>query len=196
MSVDEGELESVGVRGNARLTGSAGAVIFVLLAAEGITILRVQDLILAHVFIGMLLIPIVALKLGTTIYRFSRYYRGDAAYLRKGPPPMVLRLLGPVVVALTLAVLGTGVATIAAGPSRRWIVTAHKASFVLWFGAMAVHVLGHILETPALALADWRARTRREASGSSTRLAVLFITIVLGLGLASISLGWVGAWRR
>ena len=196
MSVDEGELESVGVRGNARLTGSAGAVIFVLLAAEGVTVLRVHDLISAHVFIGMLLIPIVALKFGTTIYRFCRYYRGDAAYIRKGPPPMVLRLLGPFVVALTLAVLGTGVATIAAGPSRRWIVTAHEVSFVLWFGAMTVHVLGHILETPGLALADWRARTRHEASGSSTRLAVLFITIVLGFGLASSSLGWLGAWRR
>jgi hypothetical protein len=61
---------------------------------------------------------------------------------------------------------------------------------------MAVHVLGHIFETPALALADWRASTRREAPGSSTRLAVLTITIVLGLGLASSSLGWVGDWRR
>ena len=42
-----------------------------LLAIEGVTILSVQRLISAHVFIGMLLIPIVALKMGSTIYRFS-----------------------------------------------------------------------------------------------------------------------------
>jgi hypothetical protein len=62
--------------------------------------------------------------------------------------------------------------------------------------AMTVHVLGHALETPALALADWQGRTRHEASGSSTCIAVVLIAIVVGVGLASISLGWVGAWRR
>jgi hypothetical protein len=196
VSVGERARESVGVEGNARLTGSAGAVIFVLLAAEGITILSVQRLISAHVFIGMLLIPIVALKMGTTIYRFSRYYRGDAAYTRKGPPAKVLRLLGPVVVVLTIAVFGTGVVAIATGPSSRWIMTAHKASFILWFGAMTVHVLGHILETPALAFADWRRSTRREARGSLARIAVLFATIAVGLALAGSSLGWIGAWRH
>ena len=35
---------------------------------------------------------------------------------------------------------------------------AHKASFVLWFGAMAIHVLGHFLETPRLAGADYGRR--------------------------------------
>jgi hypothetical protein len=195
VGVGERGRESVGVRGNARLTGSAGAVIFVFLAAEGITIPSVQRLLTAHVFIGMLLIPIVALKMGTTIYRFYRYYRGDLAYTRKGPPAKVLRLLGPVVVVLTIAVFGTGVGAITAGPSS-WIVTAHKASFVLWFGAMTVHVLGHIRETPALALADWQRRTRREATRSLARITLLSATIAVGLGLAVISLGWIGAWRH
>ena len=109
---------------------------------------------------------------------------------------MVLRLLGPVVVVLTIAVFGTGVVAIRVGPSSRWILTAHKASFILWFGAMTVHVLGHILETPALALADWRRSTRREARGSLARIAVLFATIAVGLALAGSSLGWIGAWRQ
>ena len=196
MVIEADQRESVGVKGNARLTGSSGALIFVLLAAEGVTILRVQQLISAHVFIGMLLVPIVVLKLGTTGYRFSRYYRGDPAYVRKGPPPVLLRLLGPIVVVLTAAVLATGIAAIAAGPSNRWIVTAHKASFILWFGAMTVHVLGHILETPALAVADLQPQTRREASGAGARIAVLVLTVALGVSLATLSLGWVGAWGR
>lgn len=196
MIVGEGGRESVGVQGNARLTGSAGAVIFLLLAIEGVTILSVQRLISAHVFIGMLLIPIVALKMGSTIYRFSRYYRGDSAYTHKGPPSIVLRLLGPVVVVLTIVVFGTGVVAITAGPSSRWILTAHKASFILWFGAMAVHVLGHILETPALLLADWRRSTRGEARGSLARIALLATTVAVGFGLAVVSLGWISGWRQ
>jgi hypothetical protein len=61
---------------------------------------------------------------------------------------------------------------------------------------MTVHVLGHIRETPALALADWQRRTRREATRSLARITLLSATIAVGLGLAVISLGWIGAWRH
>ena len=46
-----------GVEGNARLTASVAVVLFVLLAAEGVTILRIRPLLTPHVFIGMLLAP-------------------------------------------------------------------------------------------------------------------------------------------
>ena len=42
-------------------------------------------------------------------WRFARYYTGAPAYRRKGPPPVLLRLLGPVVVILTLVLLFSGV---------------------------------------------------------------------------------------
>ena len=42
--------------GNARITGSVGAAIFVLLFVEGLTVLRVKELISWHVFFGVLLI--------------------------------------------------------------------------------------------------------------------------------------------
>jgi hypothetical protein len=190
------DVEPEGVTGNARLTGAAGAVIFVLLAIEGLTILRVRQLISLHVFIGVLLGPLVLLKVATTAYRAARYYRGDARYVRKGPPPLILRLLGPMVVVLSLAVLGTGLAAIAAGRRHSdLIITAHKAAFVLWFGAMAVHVLGHILETPALAIADW-SRRNRAVRGASLRIGVLLATIAIGAAVATVSLGWIGAWRH
>ena len=81
------------VAGNSRLTAGAGALIFVLLAAEGVTILSVRGLLNAHVFIGMLLIPPVLVKTASTGWRFYRYYTGSPAYVRKGPPPPLLRLL-------------------------------------------------------------------------------------------------------
>jgi len=185
-----------GPRGNARLTGAIGAVIFVALAAEGLTLLGVHRLISAHVFIGMFLVPAVAVKTASTMYRFARYYTGDPEYVRKGPPATVLRLLGPVVVVTTIALLVTGIAAIAAGPSTRWIVQAHKASFVIWFGAMTIHVLGHILETPALAFADWRSRERSQVPAARSRIVALVVTVVVGLALATLSLGWIGAWHR
>ena len=46
-----------GVAANARLTASNAAILLVLLAAEGVTILRVRELLTPHVFIGMVLVP-------------------------------------------------------------------------------------------------------------------------------------------
>src|SRR5205823_3919476 len=90
-----------GPDGNERLTAASGAVLFLLLAAEGVTILSIGQLLSPHVFIGMLLIPPVALKLASTGWRFARYYRGTREYREKGPPLLPLRLLAPVVVAST-----------------------------------------------------------------------------------------------
>jgi hypothetical protein len=185
-----------GPLGNARLTGSIGAFIFVALAAEGLTLLGVGRFLSAHVFIGMLVVPAVAVKTGSTLYRFARYYRGEPNYVRKGPPPAVLRLLGPLVVVTTIALFATGIAAIAAGPSTRWIVQAHKASFIIWFGVMTIHVLGHVLETPALAFADWHRRERSRVPGAGPRLLVLSVTVAAGLALATLSLSWIGAWHH
>jgi hypothetical protein len=123
------------------------AVLLVLLAAEGVTVLRVRALLTAHVLIGVLLVPPVLLKIGTTGYRFVRYYTGSPAYRRKGPPALLLRVLGPLVVVLTTCLFASGIALLFAGPGlRRDLLLLHKASFVLWFVVMAVHVLGHLLD--------------------------------------------------
>ena len=68
-----------------------GAVLLVLLAVEGFTILRVGRLLTLHFFLGMLLLGPVTLKAGSVIYRFARYYSGSAPYRRKGPPAPLLR---------------------------------------------------------------------------------------------------------
>ena len=185
-----------GPPGNARLTASIGALIFVALAAEGLTLLGVQRFISPHVFIGMFLAPAVAVKTASTLYRFARYYTGDPEYLRRGSPPMILRFLGPAVVVTTLGVLATGIAALAAGPSTRWLVQAHKASFIIWLAVMTVHVLGHILETPGLAFADWRRGDRVRVPAARTRIIVLLVTGATGLALATTSLGWIEAWHH
>jgi len=136
---------------NERLTAASGAALLLLLAAEGVTILFIRPLLSAHVFIGMLLIPPVALKLGSTGWRFVRYYRGARAYVDRGPPLLPLRLLAPLVVVSTLVVFGTGVALLVRGPGGGLLLGLHKASFVVWLAATGVHVLAYVWRVPRLA---------------------------------------------
>ena len=193
--LDEEEPDQ-GVEANARLTAMTAAVLLLLLVAEGLTILRVRALLTPHVVIGMLLVPPVLLKIGTTSWRFARYYLGDPEYRRKGPPPVLLRLLGPFVVLLTVAVLGTGIALILSPTTgRSQLLLLHKATFVLWFGAMTLHVLGHLLDTARLAPRDFYWRTRAQVHGASARQWLIVGAVVIGGILALAVAPKIGPWQ-
>jgi hypothetical protein len=180
---------------NARLTGSTAAVLLVLLAAEGVTVLQVGRLLTLHVFIGMLLVPPILLKVGSTLWKFARYYLGAPAYRLKGPPLLILRLLGPFVVILTLTVVVSGIALLLAPlPWRSTLSLVHKASFILWFGAMSLHVLGHLVDTARLAPRDWLRQTRHQVDGAGARQWALATSLVVGLILAVLVAPRVGPW--
>ncbi len=185
-----------GVAGNARLTGAVAAALLLLLAAEGATIPFIGSLLGPHIFIGMLLIPPVLLKLGSTGYRFARYYTGSVPYVQKGPPHLGLRVLAPGVILTTLALFGTGVALLLAGPPSDTLKFAHKLSFIAWVALMTVHVLGHFLEVPALALADWRRDRSREArvTGAGPRAIALGLAILVGIAVALLTYSIAQPW--
>lgn len=186
----------VGVEGNSRLTSMTGMVLLVLLAVEGFTVLSVRQMITLHVYLGVLLLGPVLLKCATTTYRFVRYYRGSEPYVRKGPPHVILRVLGPVVIVSTLALLGTGIGLIATGPDHREpLLTLHQASFVIWFGAMAIHVLGHTVAAGADIVREYRsARSSPVARRRSLRLLAVGLSIVAGVGVASALLPSAHSW--
>jgi hypothetical protein len=184
-----------GVEGNARLTGSVAVALLVLLAAEGATIPFIGPLLGPHIFIGLLLVPPVLLKMGSTGYRFARYYTHSEAYTRKGPPAMPLRLLAPGVVITTLALFGTGVALAFASPPSDTLVFAHKLSFFAWVALMTLHVLGHVLELPRLAGADLRRGPKAAAvGGGAQRATVLGIAIVAGVTFGLLGLSIASSW--
>jgi hypothetical protein len=160
-----------------------------------VTILRIHPLLTPHVFIGMLLVPPVLLKFGSVMWRFARYYRGDPEYRAKGPPPLALRLLGPLVVVLTFVVFATGIVLLL-GPTglRSQMLLLHKASFIAWLAVLALHVLGHILDTARLAPRDWLPRTRRQVRGSGLRQWTVVASLALGLVLAAVVVPHVGTW--
>lgn len=188
-----------GVESNTRLTAMTGALIFVLLAAEGVTVLRIGPLLGVHVLIGMVLVPPVVLKIGSTSYRFARYYLGSPPYRRKGPPPPLLRALGPLVVASTLVLLASGIALLLVAPGnlRSELLVVHKASFLFWFAVMAVHVLGHLAETARVAPLDWYKKTAAEVEGARLRQWAAAASVALGVPLGLLLLGkahgWLGA---
>jgi len=185
-----------------------GAVLLLLLAAEGFTILRIGRLLTLHFFLGMLLLGPVALKAGSVLYRFFRYYTGSAPYRRKGPPAPLLRLLGPVLMLLTAVVFGSGVMLAIVGPSGRqpWLLF-HKASFILWFGAMAIHVLAYVSKLPRLLYAEARgtatsgnggwppARAAQVLGGRGVRLSLLVASLAAGLVIALLTVHLAGAWE-
>jgi hypothetical protein len=176
-----------GSDGNERLTGVAAVVLLVLLALEGVTIVFLGPLLPLHLFVGLLLIPPVALKLASTGYRFARYYAGSPAYRRKGPPAALLRLLAPAVVASTVAVFASGVWLLLAGPRvRGTALPLHKASFILWFAVTTVHVLGHLPRLPRVLRSEYARpdALRPGDRGRAARQLAIGAALVAGLALA------------
>ena len=186
--------DAAGVQGNERLTALAGTILLAGFAAEGVTILALGRLLTLHFFLGMLLIGPVLLKIGSVGYRFVRYYAGARPYVRKGPPAPLLRLLGPFVIVTSLAVLGTGVLLAVAGPGRGPWLLLHKASFVLWFGVMTIHVLAYAWRLPRLLRGTPGPPGRRVPPGGPARGALLAAALAGGLVIALLTIHLEGAW--
>lgn len=148
---------SGGPAGNALLTAWTGLVLLVLFVAELVTLLDLSQWLDWHVVIGVLLVPPALLKTASTGWRIVRYYTGEPRYERAGPPPMLLRLLGPLVVAATLALLGSGLLLVIAGPATArqpfltivgrplGLVSVHSAMAVVWAVVTGLHVLARLV---------------------------------------------------
>ena len=185
----------LGTDANARLTSSTALVLLVLLAVEGVTVLRVGSLLTLHVFIGMLLVPPVLVKLASTFWRFAKYYSGSREYREKGPPLLILRLLGPFVAILTVILFASGILLLLAPHAWRGnMLLLHQASFVVWFACMTIHVLGHIKETAQLSTKDWVRRTRVRVAGSRWRRLVITTSLASGVVLGFLTITSVGTW--
>jgi hypothetical protein len=186
-----------GPEGNEHLTGITGAVLLAGFAIEGVTIVSLHRFLWLHFALGFLLCGPVALKIGSTLYRFARYYTGSAPYVRKGPPAPILRILGPLVVATSVAVLGTGVILAIVGPGGGNWLFLHKVTFVLWFGVMTIHVLAYAPRLPHLLL----SRRNRDgtpapaaAPGGAIRYLALGLAIAGGVLVAALSMHLSGQW--
>jgi hypothetical protein len=161
-----------GTEGNELLTSTTAVALVGLLVAEGITVVHMRGLVGAHMFIGLVLIPPVLVKLGSTGYRFLRYYGGSRAYREKGPPRLALRVLAPVLVGATIAVLASGVLLLATGHKARTLLEIHKVSFVVWGVVFGVHFLAYVPRVVRSLSNAWSATPRVPGTGLRSTLVV------------------------
>lgn len=187
--------ETEGVAGNERLTALTGAVLLAGFAVEGVTLLRLSQLLTLHFFLGLLLIGPVLLKICSTGYRFTRYYTGAPAYVQKGPPAPLLRVLGPFVIVTSLAVLGTGVILAIVGPASGPWLFLHKATFVLWFGVMTIHVLTYVWRLPRILMSSKAAEISVRAGGGWIRGLLVAGSLLGGLLIALLMIHTVHPWE-
>jgi hypothetical protein len=177
------EFGTSGPPGNERLTTTVGLVLLVLLLVETLTTLSARSLLPVHVFLGLLLLPVVALKLASVGWRFFRYYARNEPYRLEGPPRLLLRLLAPLLVASTLVVFGSGIALMVVGRGDA-LFAVHVLSFGVWGLLMIVHVLAYLARTLRVGTADWRGRADIVVAGARSRRAALSGAVLAGVILA------------
>lgn len=193
-----------GPAGNAALTAWVGLVLLVGAVADLLTLFNITGLLSWHVAIGALLIPPAVVKTAATGWRIARYYFGNAPYQEAGPPPMLLRLLGPLVVVSTLGLLGSGVLLVLLGPVGAhgtlldvagfrvdW-VTVHQGFFAVWVAATGLHVLGRLV--PALHITTPSEGGVNAIPGRAARALLLVAMTASMVALAVVLVRAVGGW--
>ena len=175
---------------NARLTGATGLVLLALFAAEIVTVVvGPRSVLTFHIAIGLVLGPLVVLKLASTTWRMVSYYRHDRDYRIKGPPTPMLRVLGPVLGVLTIALLASGIVLVF-GPHSAYAAAlfVHKKIFYVWLAAFALHTIAHLPSAVRLSCQDIVRRFRLSVPGAWYRLAAVLgcvaVGVVLGLALS------------
>jgi hypothetical protein len=179
-----------GVIGNERLTALAGGVLLVLIVVELATTASLHTLLSLHVVVGVLLTGPLAVKLGSTGYRFVRYYTAAPAYVRRGPPRLALRVLAPLLVATTLALIGSGIGLLIAGPPQDQeglLLRVHALSTLLWIPLLAIHAVAYLPRVQRLIADDWSKPPVVRAPGRSVRLGVS-LGALLGSVIAAVLL--------
>ncbi len=195
MDRENGEGRS-GVIGNERLTALAGAVLFVLMVVELVTVANLRAGLPLHVLIGVLLAGPLAVKLSSTGYRFLRYYTRSPAYVRKGPPRLPLRVLAPLLLVTTLVVIGSGIGLVVTGPLHPGpLLLVHGMSTLLWLPLIAIHVFAYLRRVPRLVADDWsKSSSRNEHLARGLRLGVNLSALLAGALAAVLVLPIAAPW--
>jgi len=165
-----------GPRGNRHLTALLGALLLLGILAElGTLVLGLERTLPWHIALGVALIPVV------------RYYTHAAAYRADGPPRPFLRGIAPIVVGATLALLGSGVGLVVAGPNAQFFRALHGASFAIFLLVVGVHAIAHLPKIRRFAFAD-------SGQGHALRRAAVGFALVSGGALAVAAAHSAGPW--
>jgi len=188
-----GPADESGVIGNERLTALAGAILLVLLLIELLSVVYLRALMSIRVAVGVVLALPLMVKLASTGYRFVRYYTGSAGYVQRGPPSLPLRLLAPILVAVTLILMASRIGLIAVGPTAPGpLLAVHNVSALVWLPLTAIHTVAYVVRVPRIAAPDLVAAT--PIPGRNLRLAASLGSLVLGAFGALVLLPAAAPW--
>src|SRR6266852_722070 len=127
------------VVGNERLTALAGAVLLVLIVVELVSSASLHAGLAIHIFVGVGLCGPLVVKIGSTGYRFLRYYTRSPAFVRRGPPRLALRVLVLLLLVTTLVVIGSGIGLVVTGPAQAGpLLPVHNLSVLVWLSLIAI----------------------------------------------------------
>jgi DMSO/TMAO reductase YedYZ molybdopterin-dependent catalytic subunit len=195
-----------GVAGNTRLTSLVGVVLLALLVLEVASALwfalltynlalppgPLYDVVRpVHFLVGFMLMPLIAIKLASTGYRFGRYYTRNPAYHRAGPPPPLLRLIAPLLIVSAVILVFSGVEMWSYRNQFGLPWTAiHDTSAFAFVTVLVIHIALHVRQAHREAAADLagapssaQPAAAGPPPGVTTRRALLGGGVLAGLAL-------------
>jgi len=182
---------------NARLVAMTGLALLILLPVPYLSALGLDSLWRVHYFSGLLLVPLLGVKLAGTGWRAVRYYLGDRGFRADGPPHPMPRITAPILVLSTVVLFLSGVEMLLGADRFGSWSTIHNGAAIVFTGALGLHLLAHLWDTPgevAADLAPSRATAPAKVSGSRRRTAVTVIAFVAGISLAAAAMP-VSQWQ-
>lgn len=185
---------------NKRITAIAGIVLFILIIAELVITANMHALRSEHIFVGVLLSGPLVVKMGSTGYRFFRYYTKSPEFVRAGPPNILLRLLAPFLVVTTILVFISGFGLAFGGHAYgRLFIKIHAVSVALWLPLLGVHIYAYIRKAKGLIAYDWTSKSNYHVPGRASRLGMNIAAIILsGIAafiLSPLKFGKHGHWE-
>lgn len=185
---------------NARLVALSGAALLVLLPIPYGSALFLDTLWRIHYFSALLLIPLLVVKLAGTGWRALQYYRGDPGYRADGAPHPMPRLTAPILVASTLVLFVSGVEMMFGADRFGPWSTIHNGAAIIFTGALGLHLLAHLWDTPAEVAADVAPSLVtgrfRDVPRARRRLLATVAAFVIGITVAAIAIPveqWTGS---
>lgn len=145
----------------------------------------------AHFFIGLLLLPVVALKLASTGWRFAMYYLGRPAYKRAGPPSLAGRLVAPLMVASITVLFLSGIEMWSfRNQFIAYWTQIHVLAAIAFVSALVAHLVLNGRRAHREAARDLARELGEPVAGRFTRRGVVVGGLAAGLALAVSGANW------
>jgi MFS family permease len=165
--------------GNEALISWTGLLLIPLLGLVGLTGVAFGTLWRAHFIVGILLIPVLGLKLMATTYRAVRYYTGSKKYRAAGPPEWTARIMALPLIAVTIVAMTSGVVMWLANNQDRPWSTIHTDSVVIMGGLVGLHVLIYLPKAMWAAIRDLD-QLRRHRRPAALRISLVVTALIVG----------------